>query len=1775
MLNGTSKNRNKDERLNLIIIPTPTTTIESADYGNSPNSSKRGSTSSQNSTSINKMQLRSMKNSVNLISTKPSDAKSKKSSASPQIRSPVYSREIKEVNMSHASSPTYSDYLKRRNGSISSQSSTQIKNFFGRKHSISSDNSKLSSTVIPYSHKTLRQHCLACMMQKDGLNKKSYLNQTTSSINKTRKKWVPPGMVPLGPPLVDSSTYDSPVRLNFSSKWRPFSRPLPEKVGYLTTKTDLFDKRKILNKKKSIIGEGPKKIIQDIYEEIHEEIVEYCTHHDHYHSSPDNFTLFNDLNSEFGSESTFQEDDRDSVSSSTNFVLRNHTFENFVSIKSATNKALDFEESNSFHNEFQLSTKPDFVESEFYNNFDVHTKADTLSSSNVGSIEEFQVPAINAICDSQNEFITVLNEVDNIEINGEVNKILLEVDIDLENKNVTEEVVFDFAVNEKESVFENVKIKCFEEQFDNNHSVQNFDGVSFTSPTEDESGYSQIQIAADISNLPTHSQCEVVISENLKAVEINHNIPLKKSIEVLNPPENHVAVDIFDNLLDNFFLLGDSKPSNDLNVEVQSLANEDSINEAFKINSKEDNLEMSSSVNSALASIKCEKIVDELHQVEENGSSINSLDFVYLPILENGTSTCSLSEKINNELLIEKSNSFNSTVAKSQIDELEDSFFSNVPIEKLLMETKTITHDLNNNATADEAINLTQVTKFLDSAGNNPMHDDLLDTPHSVAYNFMDDTALSYSRIYMAESEDASTPESCLVSRSEPEKELRVSSPGCNKVRIADCTFFVASVEEKDKITELEISDANEGSLQSRNIEVTSYTPDLNKSLCLVQKELVLTDDTDQSISSYELLQQASVSSRSGVFDTPFFEINDEEIDSKEKSPSNILEESSLDDSPHSNAVNSDQKNIEVSLLINVGTETSIESPSLFRSFVSKFVNSVDNSAIEDGDVTKSAEVDEKDEFPALTPFEPVLAGQNSLVDKNKVAECIRAEEVTVNSVAKGSSDVHKDFLKGKVEKRTSHDDITFLQECKDEENFHSDDADTVKHTEETSHFNAILSAGGLVGSAIASSLTATAASNVTMGVVGGVASGLASAGAVSALATIGTASVGLASIGLGIAYLHSGEEQASSQLSKEQCISVGAAEDMNIRGKVNCTSDITDTSGNYVPETELTPKQKFSELHDNTISQSYPHYQNGENDENTNFSVLHHKVSKKLETDLISHNYEDEMKFERVASDKSDNAIKVETGTLYQKEGKRTKIETDTFENIECKEDFPTSVLTTATSVNCFPQLLAEDVISATIVVPAATEINVEKRGQQKVLTSGSDKMQLSNGSLLLDVSAGSFPQRLCDTGEYKKLVYESQINSSMVMKKNAVGELPIVNDSNLDLETNSSDAANVNSLLEAVHNTMENSILIEPNAAVTTLYNADTIEDNNHLAINEKLHDYFRGEICDQTQQSKTFENVLSDTDSQEKKLYESNIHPSLGNDVNYDFQIERKKEGTNNKDTYNPELQIIHDFLLPVVQLAAKPLIFRQDSWNSTEGSIEYDGDGNIINAYENTKRISRTASEVSSVKSSESSINTKQKSSLLNNRHHKKSTSSLSDFSNTSAGSGANQEWNSWRKSIKKRKPSFDVTDLTSLTVAIPSKVLKLEANFKLLQKLQRLLPEMVKGNRPVPPTPFRAAKQSYIQTAQGLYRLGEEICKNWLPICKTCSDVTLKNHLLTSLLKVETLSAQMKAVVSISASDTFDFDESGTVLSCSKNLMETCQKACEDLHAAKLRINGNS
>ncbi|KAJ3121277.1 hypothetical protein HK098_003816 [Nowakowskiella sp. JEL0407] len=153
---------------------------------------------------------------------------------------------------------------------------------------------------------------------------------------------------------------------------------------------------------------------------------------------------------------------------------------------------------------------------------------------------------------------------------------------------------------------------------------------------------------------------------------------------------------------------------------------------------------------------------------------------------------------------------------------------------------------------------------------------------------------------------------------------------------------------------------------------------------------------------------------------------------------------------------------------------------------------------------------------------------------------------------------------------------------------------------------------------------------------------------------------------------------------------------------------------------------------------------------------------------------------------------------------------------------------------------------------------------------------------------------------------------------------------------------------------------------------------------------------------------------------------------------------------------------------------------------------------------------------------------------------------------------------WRRSrrglpTQRKRRVIDMKDLTGLATLISAKLTELVSMHQKLQSCEA-------GGT------FKIVKANYIHSAREIVKLGKGISTSWQPVARACSDPVLSNHLLSSLVKVETLSSQMRAVTSMKSADETDRDRDGVIVASARNVVETTRAALSDLEAAQMRLD---
>jgi hypothetical protein len=165
-------------------------------------------------------------------------------------------------------------------------------------------------------------------------------------------------------------------------------------------------------------------------------------------------------------------------------------------------------------------------------------------------------------------------------------------------------------------------------------------------------------------------------------------------------------------------------------------------------------------------------------------------------------------------------------------------------------------------------------------------------------------------------------------------------------------------------------------------------------------------------------------------------------------------------------------------------------------------------------------------------------------------------------------------------------------------------------------------------------------------------------------------------------------------------------------------------------------------------------------------------------------------------------------------------------------------------------------------------------------------------------------------------------------------------------------------------------------------------------------------------------------------------------------------------------------------------------------------------------------------------------------------HQSSSDSLS--SSPSSTSGDN-----WKKSIVYRPPSIDMSNLTILATTIALR-------FEEFVSVKSLLDSAVLNRRE-----RNASLGTYIQLACAVYTLGRGIVKSWTPVAQSCCNEVLRQDLLDSLVRVETLSVGLKTVIAVQRRSE-DWEGDG-VFSGVQGVVKAVEGAVRGLEVAKVRI----
>ncbi|ORY37074.1 hypothetical protein BCR33DRAFT_469427 [Rhizoclosmatium globosum] len=146
----------------------------------------------------------------------------------------------------------------------------------------------------------------------------------------------------------------------------------------------------------------------------------------------------------------------------------------------------------------------------------------------------------------------------------------------------------------------------------------------------------------------------------------------------------------------------------------------------------------------------------------------------------------------------------------------------------------------------------------------------------------------------------------------------------------------------------------------------------------------------------------------------------------------------------------------------------------------------------------------------------------------------------------------------------------------------------------------------------------------------------------------------------------------------------------------------------------------------------------------------------------------------------------------------------------------------------------------------------------------------------------------------------------------------------------------------------------------------------------------------------------------------------------------------------------------------------------------------------------------------------------------------------------------------------RKP-IDMTNLTLLHHLLTTRLSDLQTHH-----LALLTP-------PPPPTPSSPLlkthhTQAYKTSAREIIFLGRGIASSWSPVARGCKDRVLRDSLLLSLQRIDTLSARMKGVLgSVVRFEGGKVDEEGVVVSSAVEVVKAAEDALRDLEAARVMV----
>ncbi|KAJ3382485.1 glutaredoxin [Lobulomyces angularis] len=318
-------------------------------------------------------------------------------------------REKKRLSVSTTSFALSTSQIKKLNSPTGSVSSQLSNVGVGRRGSSDTYMSRVSSNSMPYSSKSSKHNCLACQLKEQ--NQKSYLKQTASTITKTKKKWLPPGNVPPSQILIDTTLFTTSTKPSNTYIWKPFYRSKKEDVGYLQSKAEFNAKFKKVSKD-SLKSNSNFKIHKNnnsnIYiQEVHEEIVEYCSiHQEKNESFKVNYIVeqnnsYDDLNSDVGSDSTFHDREIEEIVLNVGQLelLTTDAFEEKKEIKSSEQEELEGDNTSTFINQehnckaerldstFNLISGMDFESDDLMKTNYTHDIADDVVLSEVDEVQ--------------------------------------------------------------------------------------------------------------------------------------------------------------------------------------------------------------------------------------------------------------------------------------------------------------------------------------------------------------------------------------------------------------------------------------------------------------------------------------------------------------------------------------------------------------------------------------------------------------------------------------------------------------------------------------------------------------------------------------------------------------------------------------------------------------------------------------------------------------------------------------------------------------------------------------------------------------------------------------------------------------------------------------------------------------------------------------------------------------------------------------------------------------------------------------------------------------------------------------------------------------------------------------------------------------------------------------------------------------------------------------------------------------------------------------------